>query len=44
VLVSVPLSPSQVSGGMVRVRFREARLFQGSGFWVDVVDASTTSS
>jgi hypothetical protein len=40
VLVSVPLSPSQVSAGMVRVRFREARLFQGSGLWVDVADAA----
>jgi hypothetical protein len=32
----VPLSPEQVSGSMVRVRFREARLFQGSGFQVEV--------
>jgi hypothetical protein len=40
VLVSVPLSSSQVSSGMVRVRFREARLFQGSGLWVDVADAT----
>jgi hypothetical protein len=36
VLTTVPLSPQQVSGGMVRVRFREARLFQGSGFQVEV--------
>ncbi len=36
VMATVALSPEQVSGGMVRVRFREARLFQGSGFQVEV--------
>lgn len=35
VLTTIPLSPSQVSNGLVRVRFREARLFQGSSVWLD---------
>jgi hypothetical protein len=35
VLASVNLSPSQLSNGLVRVRFHEARLFQGAGIWVD---------
>jgi hypothetical protein len=35
VLASVALSPTQTSGGLVRVRFREARLFQGSAVWLD---------
>jgi len=35
VLTSVSLSPTQVSGGLVRIRFREARLFQGSSVWLD---------
>jgi hypothetical protein len=35
VLTSVPVSPTQISNGLVRVRLREARLFQGSSVWVD---------
>jgi hypothetical protein len=34
-LSMAPVSSSQVSDGLVRVRFREARLFQGSSVWVD---------
>jgi hypothetical protein len=35
VLSSVPLSPTQISNNQVRVRIKEARLFQGSNVWVD---------
>jgi hypothetical protein len=38
VLATVALSPIQTSNGLVRVRFREARLFQGSSVWVDAPD------
>lgn len=34
-LVSVTLTPEQVRTGMVRVRLREPRIFQGASFWVD---------
>jgi hypothetical protein len=35
VLTSVLLSPTQISNHQVRVRLKEARLFQGSNVWVD---------
>jgi hypothetical protein len=41
VLASVALSPTQTSNRLVRVRFREARLFQGSSVWVDAPDPAT---
>jgi hypothetical protein len=34
-LMTAALSPDQVRDGLVRVRLREARMFQGSSVWVE---------